>query len=325
LTWFGARITPNEHALAARFGLFDNTYSSGEVSETGHVWADAAFVNDFMERVWSPAYGRRGSDDPIAGSSAAVPQNGYIFDAARRAHVSFRAYGEFAGNPDVSGSHIGAPRGTYDPLYRGWDLKYSDVDRVREWRREFNSFTRSGRLPQLEYIWLPNDHTAGSRAGMLTPVAYAAQNDYATGLIVEAISHSPVWRSSVILIIEDDAQDGPDHVSDQRTTFFLASPFARGGVQHAHYSTVSVLRTMELILGIKPLSVYDGMAVLLDTAFTSASNLRPFDAIPPKVSLSARNGKTAYGAEISAHMDLSRPDVNSGRTLQRILSHNLER
>jgi YVTN family beta-propeller protein len=326
LTWFGARVTPNEHALAARFGLFDNTYASGEVSESGHNWSDAAYCTDYVERVWPVIYGNRGAnDDTLSGIGAAVPRNGYIWQAAQAAHVSFRDYGELTDTPNLTGSgtsHAPSLEGLYDPHYIGWNLSYSDLDRVEEWRREFDAFVRRGTLPQLEWIWLPNDHTYGSRPGKLSPVAYVATNDYALGLIVKAISHSPAWRSSAIFIIEDDAQDGPDHVSAQRTTMFLASPYARGGVMHAHYSTVSLLATIELMLGLKPLSTYDAMAVPLYDAFSPHAHMQPFDAIPPKVSLTTRNGTNAYGAKVSEALNFSRPDANPPGVLSNILAHN---
>ena len=254
-----------------------------------------------------------------------MPRNGYIWQAAQAAHVSFRDYGELTDTPNLTGSgtsHAPSLEGLYDPHYVGWNLNYSDLDRVKEWRREFDAFVRHGTLPQLEWIWLPNDHTSGSRPGKLTPVAYVAQNDYALGLMVQAISHSPVWRSSAIFIIEDDAQDGPDHVSAQRTTMFLASPYARGGLVHAHYSTVSLLATIELMLGLKPLSTYDAMAVPLYAAFSQQAHLQPYNAIPPKVSLTTRNGTNAYGAKVSEALNFSRPDANPPGVLSQILAHN---
>ncbi len=323
LTSFGARVTPNEHALAARFGVFDNTYTSGEVSEPGHLWDDAAFVTDYIERTWPINYGdRRDVDDSF--SPASIPRSGYIWQAAQRAHVSFRDYGEMTAPNVGKPGQIVAPSlaDIYDPHYVGWDLSYSDLDRVKEWRREFAGFMRGNDLPQLEYIWLPNDHTSGTRAGKLTPASMVAQNDYALGQIVDTISHSPVWNSSAIFVIEDDAQDGPDHVSDQRTTFFLVSPYARGGVQHAHYSTVSVLRTMELMLGLTPLSTYDGMAVSMHAAFGSVAHLRPYAVIPPKISLTQRNLKTAYDSGLSAKLEFSRPDANPPGALLQILARS---
>jgi Phosphoesterase family len=326
LTWFGARVTPNQHAFAARFGLFDNAYASGEVSESGHNWADAAFVNDYVERNWPPTYGRRGNvDDSLSGFGAAVPRNGYIWQAARAAHVSFRDYGELTDVPNLTGTGTtSAPSlaGLYDPRYVGWNLDYSDLNRVKEWCREFDAFVRRGDVPQLEYVWLPNDHTAGSRAGKLTPVAYVATNDYAVGQIVDAISHSPIWRSSAIFITEDDAQDGPDHISDQRTTLFVVSPYSRGGLQHAHYSTLSVVRAIELILGIPALSVYDATALPLYAAFSPVARKAPYRAIPPRVSTTARGARTAYGAEMSASLDFSRPDANAPGVLGNIIAHD---
>jgi YVTN family beta-propeller protein len=309
LVFFGARVTPNQHALAQRFGLFDNFYASGEVSDSGHNWADGAFANDYVERMWPPAYGGRNDNDQVlTGTGAAVPARGYIWDAARRAGITFRDYGEMALMPAVDGHPAStAPSigNRFDPHYVGWNLDYSDLDRYKEWKREFDRFVASGALPQLEYMWLPNDHTAGTRAGKLTPAAYVATNDYAVGLIVAAISHSRIWRSSAVFITEDDAQDGADHVSDQRTTLYIASPYAKGGLIHQHFSTVSVLRTIELFLGMKPLSTYDTLAVPLYAAFGSTAHLQPFDTIPPRVSITARNSKVAY----NDHLDLSRPDA----------------
>jgi hypothetical protein len=326
LAWFGARVTPNQHAFAARFGLFDNAYASGEVSESGHNWADAAFVNDYVERNWPPTYGGRGNvDDSLSGAGAAVPRNGYIWQWTRAARVSFRDYGELTNVPNLTGSGTtSAPSlaGLYDPLYVGWNLDYSDLNRVKEWRREFDAFVGHGDVPQLEYVWLPNDHTYGSRAGKLTPVAYVATNDYAVGQIVDAISHSPVWRSSAIFITEDDAQDGPDHVSDQRTTLFVVSPYSRGGLQHAHYSTLSVVRTMELLLGLPALSIYDATAVPLYAAFSPVPRQAPYRAIPPKVSSTTRGVRTAYGAELSARLDFSRPDANAPGVLREIIARS---
>lgn len=325
LAWFGERVTPNQHALARRFGVFDDFYASGEVSDSGHNWADTAFANDYVERYWPPAYGGRNADDHVMDNDGAhVPHSGYMWDAARRAHVTFRDYGEMAGLPADAGRTMTARSlaGSFDPDYVSWNLDYSDVQREREWQREFERFVRSGNLPQLEYIWLPNDHTYGSRAGKRTPAAYIAQNDYAVGLMVQAISHSRIWSSSVIFITEDDAQDGADHVSDQRTTLYVASPYARGGLIHAHFSTMSVLRTIELFLGIRPLTTYDATAVPLYSAFVAAPRTAPFNAIPPEINVNARNAAAAYGGRESAAADFTRPDAVPGGTLTDIIAHN---
>jgi hypothetical protein len=325
LVWFGERVTPNQHSLAQRFGLFDNYYASGEVSDAGHNWADGAFANDYVERTWPPAYGGRNDDDEVlTGMGAAVPSGGYMWDGARRAGVTFRDYGELALMPAIEG-HLAATAPSlgnrFDPHYVGWDLDYSDLDRYKEWKREFDGFVANDSVPQLEYMWLPNDHTAGTRPGRLTPAAYIATNDYAVGLIVEAISHSKVWPSSAIFVTEDDAQDGADHVSDQRSTLYIASPYAAGGAIHDHYSTVSVLKTIEMILGIKPLSTYDATAAPLYAAFGTAPNLAPVDAIPPEVDVTTRNAKVAYEAALSARLNFSRPDAVAPAVLTDILAH----
>ncbi|MBV8636981.1 MAG: hypothetical protein JO322_02790 [Candidatus Eremiobacteraeota bacterium] len=329
LAWFGRRVTPNEHALAARFGLFDNAYTSGEVSATGHMWADAAFANDYLERFWPLVYANRGySEDATQGDGPIPSSAGYIWDAARRALVSFRDYGELADPGKTPGSawvpDVPSLKGILAPNYPGWNLRISDLERVKAWRKEFDAFIRSGTLPQFEFIWLPNDHTYGSKAKELTPSSYVAQNDYGFGEMIDAISHSPVWKSSVIFAIEDDAQDGPDHVSDQRTTVFVVSPFSSGGVRHEHYATVSILRTIEVLLGIQPLSTYDAMASPMYAAFSSTPDLRPYTVHPPAVDTSKRNLQTAYGAMQSASLDFSRPDAVEAAVLNGILAHNHE-
>jgi len=328
LAAFGGPVTPNEHALAARFGLFDNAYTSGEVSSPGHMWDDAAFANDYMERLWPASYaGRRDAvDDLNNGTGPHVPSAGFIWDAAARAHVSFRDYGELVDPGKTPGSPgtASAPslNGRFDPYYVGWDLNYGDLDRVKEWRREFAAFDRANAVPQFEFIWLPNDHTSGSRPGKLTPAAYVATNDYALGEMVDTLSHSKIWASSAMFVIEDDAQDGPDHVGSQRTTLYVVSPYARGGVRHEHYSTVSLLRTIEMVLGMEPLSTYDAMAVPMYDAFGDTAQLRPYSAIAPKIDITQRNVKTAYGAAVSERLDFSRPDATPPGVLEDIIAHN---
>ena len=166
LTWFGERVTPNQHALALRFGLFDNAYAGGEVSDPGHNWADGAFANDYVERFWPPTYGgRRDDDDTATGNGAAVPAHGFIWDAARAAHVTFRDYGEMGATPPDPPGPTSGPglRGLYGHARHDVrSLNYSDLDRFKEWKREFDAYVRAGTLPQLEYLWLPNDYVAGA-------------------------------------------------------------------------------------------------------------------------------------------------------------------
>jgi YVTN family beta-propeller protein len=323
LAWFGERITPNEHAIAHRFGIFDDTFTDAQVSADGHNWSDAAFANDYVERFWPPNYAGRRKIYDFDAPPASVPGTGYLWDDAERHHVSFRDYGEYT--TDVTklpeAAMMPGLRGHVDPLYMGWNLGYSDEDRVNEWKCEFSAYVRHGDLPELEIVWLPNDHTSGTRPGALTPQAYVATNDRAFGRIVDVVSHSPYWKSTAIFSIEDDAQNGPDHVDDQRTTFYLASPYARPGVHHEHYSTSGVLRSIELILGLPPMCIYDAVAPPLYDAFANVPDVRPYDVLPERIDVNARNTRAAYGAAISASMNWSREDANDPAVLNEILAH----
>ena len=328
LTWFGDNVTPNQHALARRYGIFDDTDADAQVSANGHNWSTAAFANDYLERFWPPNYGdRRSVYDFEDGAVASTPKNGYLWDAARKAGVSLRDYGEFV-SPALDGpyaSHMPGLRGAVDPRYPGFDLEVSDETRVDEWQREFDGFVKAQTLPALEIIRLPNDHTSGTRPGALTPQAFVAQNDHALGRIVDRVSHSPYWAKTVVIALEDDAQNGPDHVDDQRMTIYVASPYAAPGVHHAHYTTSSIVRTIELFLGLSPMSIYDAVAPPLYDAFASNPDLRPFDAIAPRVDATATNSRTAYGAGASALMDFSRADAADPSALNDILAHAAQR
>lgn len=325
LAWFGRRVTPNQHALASRFGIFDNAYANAQVSADGHNWTDAAFANDYVERFWPVDYGgRRALYDFQNGNAPVRPRGGFLWDDAKRAGISYRDYGEDVDSPRSPGklattSYRGLA-GHFDPRYYGWDLHYSDLARFAEWKREFDKFVAHHTLPQLEIVYLPNDHTAGTRPGSPTPVAYVATNDWAVGQLVDAVSHSPYWRSTAMFILEDDAQNGPDHVSDQRSTFYVASPYALPGVHHAHYSTAGFLRSIEILLGLPPMSIYDATALPLYAAFGAVPHAAPFDAVRPQVDLRAVNSRTAYGAAISARMDFSHPDAVNPVLLDRILA-----
>ncbi len=325
LAWFGEKITPNQHAIARRFGIYDNTFADAQVSATGHSWSTAAFANDYAERFWPIDYGGRiDRYDFEDGAVASVPRNGYLWDDANRMHVAFRDYGEFVTTPKSHypvTTHMPGLRGKIDPRYPGFDLAFSDEARIDEWQREFASYVAHHDLPPLEIIRLPNDHTWGTRAGVPTPQAYVAQNDLAFGRLVDVVSHSPYWRDTAIFAIEDDAQNGPDHVSDQRTTFFLASPYAAPGVHHAHYTTSSVLHTIELILGLPPMSIYDAVAPPLYDGFTLAPDLAPYNVLPERINLTATNAANAYGAAQSARMDFRHADQASAAELNDILAH----
>ncbi|HEY5340680.1 MAG TPA: hypothetical protein VIK27_06610, partial [Candidatus Aquilonibacter sp.] len=326
LVWFGRTVTPNEHAIVARFGIYDRTFTDAQVSANGHSWSTAAFANDYLERFWPPVYGdRRQLYDFEDGSVASAPGTGYIWNDADAHHVSLRDYGEFVTDPSNPGgeytTHMPGLIGKIDPRAPGFDLAISDEARVDEWQREFEQYVRGGDLPQLEIVRLPNDHTSGTKPGALTPQAYVAQNDHALGRLVDIVSHSPFWAHTAIFVIEDDSQNGPDHVDDQRTTFYLISPYAAPGVHHAHYTTSSVLHTIEILLGLPPMTIYDAVAPPMFDGFALRPDLRPYDAIAPQIDVTAKNLRTAYGAAESERMDFAHADEANPRVLNDILAH----
>lgn len=328
LVSFGAAFTPNQHALARRFGLFDNAYTNSQVSPDGHNWTDAALANDYVERFYPVINSHRRALYDMENSTApTVPHNGYLWDAAKRAHITYRDYGEhlfvpLTGPITIPVNTAPGLAGHFDEHYVGWDLDYSDNERYAEWLREFKAFENNDKLPQLEIVYLPDDHSAGSKPGARTPAAYVKTNDWAVGRLVDEVSHSRYWKQTAIFILEDDAQYGPDHVSDQRSTFYIASPYAKGGVHHEHYATVSVLHTIELLLGLQPLSIYDQTARPMYDAFaTQAVNAGPFKAVRPAGNLNEVNTKAAYGAAISAKLDFSHPDAVDPKIMNDILAH----
>jgi sugar lactone lactonase YvrE len=326
LTLFGADVTPNEHALATRFGILDNTFANAKVSADGHNWSMAAFANDYLERMWPPNYGgRRDLYDFEDGADASVPHAGFLWNDALEHGISLRNYGEFTTEtPEkrtpVSSRMRGLDRVT-DAQFVGFDLRVSDAAREAEWSHEFDAYVTNGTLPQLEIVRLPNDHTAGTFPGALTPKAFVAQNDVALGAMIDKLSHSRYWGDTAVFVVEDDAQNGPDHVDDQRMPAFAISPYSAGGVVHQHFSTAGIVRTIELILGLPPMTVYDAGARPLYAAFTTQPDLRPYDALPARLDLDEINKRTAYRAADSARADFSREDAVPSAELNDILWH----
>ncbi|HTS01290.1 MAG TPA: alkaline phosphatase family protein, partial [Thermoanaerobaculia bacterium] len=287
LAIFGRDVTPNAHALAEEFVLLDNLYADAEVSADGHNWSMGAYATDFVEKVWPPVYGKQGFEYVFEGDDAnAFPTNGYLWDAAARAGLSLRNYGEFVGassetettKPGLSRGMEGALEGRTCPFYPGFDLDTLDNARVDVFLKEFRGFVKAKDMPRLTIVRLGNDHTAGTKKGAKTPRAMVAENDVALGRLVEAISRSPFWKETAVFVIEDDAQNGSDHVDAHRTVGFVISPYTRrkGAVDSTMYSTVSMLRTMELILGLPPLSQHDASATPMTAAFSDTPDPAPF-------------------------------------------------
>ena len=316
LCLFPEAVTPNHHALAREFVLLDNFYVESEVSADGHEWTMAAYATDFVERTWPLGYrGDRRVPYPAEGGfDIAAPAGGYLWDRAADAGVSYRSYGEFVRNgrtpEDPATPKVEALVDHIDPMYRSYDLGYPDVRRAERFAAEVARFEAEGEMPRLQVLRIGNDHTSGTRVGVPTPRAMVADNDLALGMIVEALSTSKFWPEAAIFVVEDDAQNGPDHVDAHRTVALCISPYSRGrGTDSTMYSTSSMLRTMELILGLGPMSQFDASARPMYGSFAPEIDPRPFEAMPPRVDLGETNLDTAWGADLSERLDLSVEDA----------------
>jgi YVTN family beta-propeller protein len=338
LCLFGENITPNAHALAKEFVLFDNFYVDAEVSADGHAFSTGAYANDFIEKTWPMNYAERGADYLTEGGGAmrnpygniAAPSHGYLWDVAMRRNITVRSYGEFAkwNDPEkeegkhTAGIHPGVPglKEHINMEYPAWDLKIPDNRRVDIWLKEFQQYEEKGELPQLTILHLPNDHTAGTYPGYPTPRAMVAENDLALGRMVEAITHSRFWKESVIFVLEDDAQDGPDHVDAHRSVALVIGPYLRRkSVDSSMYTTTGMLRTIELILGIEPMSQYDASAAPMYAAFQNDPNFTPYKRVPARISLEETNASADFGAADSMAMNLKEADRIPMRLMNEIL------
>lgn len=321
LCLFPEPVTPNHHKLAREFVLLDNFYVDGEVSADGHEWSMGAYATDFVEKIWPLTYrGGKVYGYPAEGNYDAIarPGGGYLWNKCIEKNVSYRAYGEWVNNgakrPDGT-FEDGKPavkelEGRIDPQFRGYDLDYPDVKRAERFIAELRRFEALGEMPRLQVVRLPNDHTAGTAVGKPTPTAMVADNDLALGLLVEAVSHSKFWKETAIFVIEDDTQNGPDHVDAHRSVAFVISPYAkRRYVDSTLYSTTSMLRTMELILGLDPMSQFDAAARPMYNSFTAKPDFTPYKHEVPKVDLNERNKPGGFGAEWLEKQNLAKEDA----------------
>jgi YVTN family beta-propeller protein len=339
LVLFGRDVTPNHHALAERFGIYDRFFVNAEVSPDGHNWSMAAYTTDYLQKTVPLNYSGRGRSYEYEGANfgsrtvvpnddPAAPARGYLWDLIQRKGLTFRNYGEFViperadpddvlpegyrGNKPFLASHT-------NPAYPGFDLNITDQHRADVWLAELAEFTKRGVLPAFEIIRLPNDHTAGARAGAPTPQAYAADNDLALGRMIDALSHSPFWKSTVVFVLEDDAQNGPDHVDSHRSPVLIISPYSRAGVVHRFANTTDVIRTMEEILGLDALSQFDYYGRPLRDIWSATPDLTPWNVLTPNVDLNAKNPANTRGASESAALDLEIEDVAAEDPFNRII------
>ena len=323
LLLFGKNITPNQHKVAASFVLLDNFYVDGEVSADGHNWSLGAYATDYLEKNWPTSYGGRGGSYDAEGTrGVANNKNGFFWDQCKRHGVTYRTYGEFA---DDYKANIPVLEGHFCPYYTSWDEKVRDTTRVNQWKKDFDSLLAIGKLPQFNSLRLINDHTEGMSKGRPTPFAHVADNDLAVGLFVEYLSKSPVWKESVVFIVEDDAQNGPDHVDAHRTTAYVAGGYVkRNFIDHTMYSTSSMLRTMELILGIPPMTQYDAAATPMWRCFNSAPDLSPFHSVPALVDMNEKNTALNEWQARSEKFDLTKEDAVPDLEFNKVLWHGIK-
>jgi len=308
LVLFGEKITPNQHALAREFVLLDNFYVDGEVSADGHNWSLGAYATDYLEKTWPTNYGGRGGDYGAEGTKEIANNKVFLWDQCKAKGISYRTYGEFADNGKAN---LPVLEGHFCPYYTSWDESVKDTVRFRQWQREFDSLLAVNAVPRLNTLRFINDHTEGLRPNRPTPFAHVADNDLAVGMFIEYLSKSPIWKETAIFIVEDDAQNGPDHVDAHRTTAYVAGGFVkRGYVDHTMYSTSSMLRTIELILGLQPMSQFDAAATPMWRSFTATPTLTPFKARPSNIDLDARNPNNRSALALkSLSFDFSKEDA----------------
>jgi YVTN family beta-propeller protein len=331
LTLFSSDSAPNTHALARQFTTFDNFYADAEVSAGGWNWVTAANSNHFAEEQWPANYSSRGgiypseNGDPAIGPNA-QPTDSHLWNQLADSHVSFANYGFYvnldaptplpaesadpvldkATNHDFTGFNLKCPdsSGTFTPLDPG-----CGPGRIDTWLKDFQAEETSGAMPSVQFVRLPSDHTSATKAGYPTPKAYVADNDYALGRLVDAVSHSKFWKDTAIFVTEDDAQDGPDHVDAHRTIALAISPYTQtGAVDSTFYDSASMLRTMELIAGVGPLTQFDAYATPMAPAFTREPNPAPYTLLKPAQPFTEVNAATAPMATASASQDLTRED-----------------
>ena len=351
LVMFGRDVTPNQHRLSEEYVTLDNFYATGGNSADGHQWLTQA--NETSYALWPGYHGRSypfDGSDPIAYASG-----GFIWDYAVKRGKSVKIYGEFAGvnregtaddrlkllrewkdGADFSTRwNFKAPMASVDKLmahhFPPYDLSVPDVARAQIFLKDLAQWERSGgAMPHLTILQLPSDHTYGTSPRRSTPKAMVADNDLALGLIVEGISKSKFWPKTAIFVVEDDAQNGVDHVDGHRTVALAISPYTkRGSVDSTFYSHQSMLKTMELILGLPTMSLFDLIANDLRASFTDTPDLRPYAALTPQQDLletnpavSALRGAERQAALASARMKWSVPDAAPSDRLNRILWHS---
>jgi YVTN family beta-propeller protein len=314
LCLFPEKVTPNQHFLARHFVLLDNFYVDAEVSEDGHNWSMGAYATDVIEKTWPTNYSSRG---PSYGDVGGAPNDGWIWDNAKRNGVTYRTYGEFGAYGKAA---IESLKGHSAPYSPGFDMKIKDQVRADAWIKDFDSLVAIGAVPALNTLRISDDHTSGLQKGQYSPIAAVADNDLAVGRIIEHLSQSPVWKESVVFILEDDAQAGPDHIDAHRSPAYVLGPYVkRNTAVHTMYSTSGILRTIELILGLPPMSQYDAAATPLYACFTNKADETAYAAIPAKVDINERNVADNESSRRSSKFDLAKEDAVPDKEMNEVI------
>jgi DNA-binding beta-propeller fold protein YncE len=329
LVLFRENAGPNHHKLAREFVLFDNFYVNADVSADGHNWSTSAISNDYVQKLWPSNYGgRRSHYDFEGGEPAALPPAGYLWTNAAARGVSMRNYGYWATNKTPAPEQGAQIETVQDATlarvtnmnYRGFDLNYPDVKRAQVFLADLAEFEKTGEMPALMFMRLGNDHTFGAEPGKIAPLSCFADNDYALGMIAEAVSRSRFWTSTAIFVLEDDAQNGPDHIDSHRSPAFIISAYTRRRtIDSTMYNTASMLRTMELILHMRPMTHYDAGARPMFNAFAREPVGSPYTAEKPRIPLDERNPGGTSTAARSQRLDFSDADLNDDDELNDIL------
>ena len=323
LLLFGRNVTPNQHFFAEQFVLLDNFYVNSEVSADGHNWTMGGYATDYLEKTWPSSYGGRGGTYGGEGErEIANNKGGFFWDNCMRQGVSFRSYGEFVSGDKPTIKSLQNNICTYYPDY---NLSIRDTTRVRLWSRDFDSLLRINKVPQFNTVRLGNDHTEGMKLGSLSPYAHVADNDLAVGMLIEKLASSPIWNETAVFVVEDDAQNGADHVDAHRSTAYLMGGFVkRGYVDHTLYTTTSMLRTMELILGLPPMTQYDAAATPMWRCFDTIARPLVFKPLVPSVDLNEKNVAINEWQRRSEKFDFAKEDSNNDIEFNRVLWHGLK-
>jgi YVTN family beta-propeller protein len=320
LCLFGEKYTPNQHKLAREYVLLDNFYVDSEVSADGHNWSMGAHANDYLEKTWPTGYGRRGGvTEGMGRRQIANDKDGFIWDFCKRQGVSYRTYGVFA--DDKKGNIPALDKEHVCSYFTGYyNQKVKDTTRVNQWKRDFDSLLVAKAVPAFNSIRLGADHTQGMAVGRPTPFACVADNDLAVGMFIEHLSKSSIWNQSAVFILEDDAQNGPDHVDAHRSNALVVSPYTkRKFVDHTMYSTSGMLRTMELILGLPPMTQYDAAAMPMFRSFTAKPDFTPYKLVPSSINLEEINTAYTPSAKRSEGLEFAEVDSNDDNLFNEIL------